>query len=202
MQSTGRSTGTNIGQAIGEISSGTPYVKIIEQPASKALRFRYECESRTAGSIPGISSTPENKTYPTIQIVGFRGRAIVVVSCVTRDSSSRSSSYLPHPHHLVGKETCSRGVCTVEVSAEDNMTVVFNKLGVQCVKRRDIEDSLRQREEMRVDPFRTGFDHKRQPTSIDLNAVRLCFQAFLEGPVKGEFRIPLMPVVSTPVYDK
>ena len=42
-------------------------VKIIEQPARCALRFRYECEGRSAGSIPGTSSSPDNKTYPTIQ---------------------------------------------------------------------------------------------------------------------------------------
>ncbi len=44
------------------------YVKITEQPASKGLRFRYECEGRSAGSIPGVSSTSENKTFPTIQV--------------------------------------------------------------------------------------------------------------------------------------
>lgn len=55
----------------GEADSRRPraYVKIIEQPASKALRFRYECEGRSAGSIPGVNSTPENKTYPGIQVV-------------------------------------------------------------------------------------------------------------------------------------
>lgn len=51
--------------------ANTPYIKIIEQPASKALRFRYECEGRSAGSIPGVSSTTENKTYPTIQVITF-----------------------------------------------------------------------------------------------------------------------------------
>jgi hypothetical protein len=45
------------------------YVKITEEPASKGLRFRYECEGRSAGSIPGVSSTTENKTYPTIQVL-------------------------------------------------------------------------------------------------------------------------------------
>lgn len=45
-----------------------PYVEILEQPASKALRFRYECEGRSAGSIPGINSTPENKTFPSIRV--------------------------------------------------------------------------------------------------------------------------------------
>ena len=44
------------------------YVKILEQPASKGLRFRYECEGRSAGSIPGVSSCQDNKTFPTIQV--------------------------------------------------------------------------------------------------------------------------------------
>lgn len=66
-----------------------PTVEITEQPASKALRFRYECEGRSAGSIPGVMSTPENKTYPTIRVRGYVGRAIVVVSCVTKDAPYR-----------------------------------------------------------------------------------------------------------------
>ena len=45
-----------------------PYVEIVEQPATKALRFRYKCEGRSAGSIPGVNSTPENKTFPTIRV--------------------------------------------------------------------------------------------------------------------------------------
>ncbi|XP_067009588.1 proto-oncogene c-Rel isoform X2 [Anabrus simplex] len=172
------------------------YVKIIEQPASKALRFRYECEGRSAGSIPGVSSTPENKTFPSIQIVGYKGRAVVVVSCVTKDPP-----YRPHPHNLVGKEGCKKGVCTVEITSE-NMTVSFSNLGIQCVKKKDIDDALKVREDIRVDPFRTGFSHRSQPTSIDLNAVRLCFQVFLEGSEKGKFSFPLPPVVSDPIYDK
>ncbi|XP_031339181.1 embryonic polarity protein dorsal-like isoform X2 [Photinus pyralis] len=172
-----------------------PRVRIIEQPASKALRFRYECEGRSAGSIPGVSSTPENKTFPSIQIVGYQGRAVVVVSCVTKDSPHR-----PHPHNLVGREGCKKGVCTLEVSPE-TMSVTFSNLGIQCVKKKDIESALRVREEIRVDPFRTGFSHRNQPTSIDLNSVRLCFQVFLEGD-RGKFTVPLTPVVSDPIYDK
>lgn len=65
------------------------FVKITEQPAPKALRFRYECEGRSAGSIPGASSTPDNKTFPGIQVINYRGRAVVVVSCVTKDKPYR-----------------------------------------------------------------------------------------------------------------
>ncbi|XP_071647614.1 dorsal protein isoform X2 [Temnothorax longispinosus] len=172
-----------------------PHVEILEQPASKALRFRYECEGRSAGSIPGINSVPENKTFPSIRIVGYTGRAMVVVSCVTKDAP-----YRPHPHNLVGKEACKQGVCTIEVPA-GNMVISFSNLGIQCVKKKDIEEALRVRQELRVDPFRTGFEHKRHPTNIDLNAVRLCFQVFLEGQ-RGKFNKPLPPVVSEPIYDK
>nr|UNA06287.1 dorsal [Sogatella furcifera] len=169
---------------------------ITEQPASKALRFRYECEGRSAGSIPGISSTPENKTFPTIQIEGYKGRAVVVVSCVTKDSP-----YKPHPHSLVGKEGCKHGVCTMEVNTE-TMSLSFANLGIQCIKKKDIDNALNQREKLRIDPFKTGYEHKNQPGSIDLNAVRLCFQVFLEGKVKNQFNVAITPVVSEPIYDK
>lgn len=50
--------------------------------------------------------------------------------------------------------------------------------------------------------FIAGFDHRKQPASIDLNAVRLCFQVFLEGDQKGRFTVPLQPLVSEPIFDK
>lgn len=37
----------------------------------------------------------------------------------------------------------------------DTMTVTFPNLGIQCVKRKDVEESLRIREEIRVDPFKS-----------------------------------------------
>lgn len=47
-----------------------------------------------------------------------------------------------------------------------------------------------------------GFNHRSQPSSIDLNAVRLCFQVFLESEQRGRFTVPLSPVVSDPIFDK
>lgn len=63
--------------------SDYPYVEIIEQPASNGLRFRYECEGRSNGSIPGANSTMANRSYPTIRVRNFQGDAKVVVSCST-----------------------------------------------------------------------------------------------------------------------
>lgn len=48
--------------------------------------------------------------------------------------------------------------------------------------------------------FAEGFSHASQASSIDLNAVRLCFQVFLKGPDRQH--IPIEPVVSDPIYDK
>ena len=46
-----------------------PWVQIMEQPKSRGLRFRYECEGRSAGSVPGENSTNDHRTYPTIKVI-------------------------------------------------------------------------------------------------------------------------------------
>uniref|UniRef100_A0A182KER5 RHD domain-containing protein n=1 Tax=Anopheles christyi TaxID=43041 RepID=A0A182KER5_9DIPT len=189
--------GKDIREEMPPLPNQRPYVEITEQPHPKALRFRYECEGRSAGSIPGVSTTAEHKTFPSIQVHGYRGRAVVVVSCVTKEGPDHK----PHPHNLVGKEGCKKGVCTVEINST-TMSYTFNNLGIQCVKKKDVEEALRLRQEIRVDPYRTGFGHAKEPGSIDLNAVRLCFQVFLEGQQRGRFTEPLTPVVSDIIYDK
>ena len=46
-----------------------PVVEITEQPKARGQRFRYKCEGRSAGSIPGENSTNEHRSYPTIQVM-------------------------------------------------------------------------------------------------------------------------------------
>merc|ERR1712165_694388 len=179
-----------------------PFVRILEQPASHKLRFRYKCEGRGAGALQGERSSPDKKTFPKIQIVGYKGPAVVVVSCVTHDAEVPKT----HPHNLVspasvGRDGCKKGVCTMNVNNEE-MSVEFPHLGIQCVRRRDIADALKQRQEIRVDPFRQGFGHVDSPNSIDLNAVKLCFQVFLENPkTPGKYTVILDPVCSKPIFD-
>lgn len=81
--------------------------------------------------------------------MGYSGPAVVVVSCVTVDPP-----YRPHPHNLVGKEGCKKGVCTMTISNE-SMQCVFSNLGIQCVKKKDVEEALKLREEIRVDPYQS-----------------------------------------------
>jgi len=101
----------------------------------------------------------------------------------------------------VGRDGCKKGVCTMNINSED-MTVEFPHLGIQCVRKKDIAEALKLRQEIRVDPFRQGFSHIDSPNSIDLNAVKLCFQVFLENPkTPGKFTVILPPVCSKPIYD-
>nr|UZH84475.1 P65 [Sinohyriopsis cumingii] len=171
--------------------AGQPFVELVEQPKSRGLRFRYECEGRSAGSIPGERSTTEKRTYPTIKIHNYNGPAVIVVSCVTKDEP-----YRPHPHNLVGKD-CKKGVCTLRI--RDTNTVTFPHLGIQCAKKKDVEDNLKLRQEINVDPYQTGFKHKS--TNLDLNVVRLCFQVFLPDETGKITRI-VPPVVSQCIHDK
>ena len=73
----------------------------------------------------------------------------MVVSCVSVDTP-----YRPHPHSLIGKEGCKKGVCTLEIDP-GTMTVSFPSLGIQCVKRKEIEAALVLRQQIRVDPFQS-----------------------------------------------
>ena len=45
-----------------------PRLVVLEEPKDRGMRFRYECEGRSAGSILGASSTDSNKTQPTIEV--------------------------------------------------------------------------------------------------------------------------------------
>ena len=78
------------------------------------------------------------------------------------------------------------------------MTYAFQNLGIQCVKKKEITESLEVRKKIKVDPFKQGFDHAKS-TSIDLNMVRLCFQVFLK---QNKMLVPLEPVVSDVVKDR
>ena len=48
--------------------SPEPWIEILDQPKSTAMRFRYRCEGRSAGTILGESAISTNRTYPTIKV--------------------------------------------------------------------------------------------------------------------------------------
>nr|KAF6467431.1 RELA proto-oncogene, NF-kB subunit [Rousettus aegyptiacus] len=167
-----------------------PYVEIIEQPKQRGMRFRYKCEGRSAGSIPGERSTDTTKTHPTIKINGYTGPGTVRISLVTKDPPHR-----PHPHELVGKD-CRDGFYEAEL-CPDRCIHSFQNLGIQCVKKRDLEQAISQRIQTNNNPFQVPIEEQRG--DYDLNAVRLCFQVTVRDPSGRP--LCLSPVLSHPIFD-
>lgn len=172
------------------VSQGTPYAEIIEQPKARGMRFRYKCEGRSAGSIPGEKTNDTTKTHPAIKVHNYSGPIRVRISLVTK-----SQPYKPHPHELVGKD-CKHGY--YEADLQERRVHSFQNLGIQCVKKKDVAEAVNCRIQTHNNPFNIP-EAKVWEEDYDLNAVRLCFQVSITMP-SGELR-PLEPVVSQPIYD-
>nr|XP_046245145.1 transcription factor RelB isoform X2 [Scatophagus argus] len=174
-----------------------PKLVVVEEPKERGMRFRYECEGRSAGSILGASSTETNKSQPAIEIQGpidHLKKVTVTVSLVTKDPPHR-----PHPHCLVGKDCPNgSGICVVMINPHSNRRHSFANLGIQCVRRKELDISLQKRRSQNIDPFQTG--ESKGIEDMDMNAVRLCFQCELEW--DDGRKDCLNPVVSNPIYDK
>ncbi|XP_036404277.1 putative transcription factor p65 homolog [Megalops cyprinoides] len=167
-----------------------PYLEIIEQPKQRGMRFRYKCEGRSAGSIPGEKSNDTTKTHPAIKVHNYNGPLRVRISLVTK-----TPPYKPHPHELVGKD-CKHGY--YEADLQERRVHSFQNLGIQCVKKKDVPEAISCRLQTNNNPYNIS-EAEIWAEEYDLNAVRLCFQASITLPT-GEM-CPLEPVVSQPIYD-
>ncbi|KAM3919716.1 transcription factor p65 isoform 2-T2 [Leptodactylus fuscus] len=167
-----------------------PYVEIIEQPKQRGMRFRYKCEGRSAGSIPGERSTDSTKTHPTIKINNYQGPARIRISLVTKDAP-----YKPHPHELVGKD-CKDGYYEADLSPDRNIHS-FQNLGIQCVKKREVDEAIAQRIRTNNNPFNVSSEELK--SDYDLNTVCLCFQVYIRD--QTGVLVPLPFAVSQPIYD-
>ncbi|XP_068611713.1 transcription factor p65 [Brachionichthys hirsutus] len=181
--------GWNMG-ALNPVQTANPFLEIIEQPKQRGMRFRYKCEGRSAGSIPGEKSNDTTKTHPAIKVHNYSGPMRVRISLV-----SRNAPHKPHPHELVGKD-CKHGY--YEADLQERRVHSFQNLGIQCVKKKDVTEAIACRLETNNNPFSIP-DGKVWEEEYDLNSVRLCFQASVTLPT-GEL-YPLEPVVSQPIYD-
>ncbi|KAH0631499.1 hypothetical protein JD844_005843 [Phrynosoma platyrhinos] len=164
---------------------------ITEQPKQRGMRFRYQCEGRSAGSILGECSTETNKTLPTIEVSWIS--EVKVTACLVW----KDWPYRIHPHSLVGKD-CQNGLCEVTLKPRVNPKHSFNNLGIQCVKKKDIEESIEKKLQLGIDPFKAGSLKNHQ--EVDMNVVRICFQASYQD-CAGKTR-HLNPVLSEPIFDK
>ncbi|XP_062256948.1 proto-oncogene c-Rel [Platichthys flesus] len=170
-----------------------PAVQIFEQPRQRGMRFRYKCEGRSAGSIPGENCSDNNRTYPSLQILNYSGKGKVRVYLVTKNEP-----YRPHPHDLVGKD-CKDGFYEAEFGP-DRRVIVFQNLGIQCVRRREVKEAIVQRITRGINPYSVPREQLLQTEEYDLNVVRLCIQVFLQDE-NGHYTQSLNPIVTNPIYD-
>ncbi|XP_068421084.1 proto-oncogene c-Rel isoform X1 [Eschrichtius robustus] len=170
-----------------------PCIEIIEQPRQRGMRFRYKCEGRSAGSIPGEHSTDNNRTYPSIQIMNYYGKGKVRITLVTKNDP-----YKPHPHDLVGKD-CRDGYYEAEFGQE-RRPLFFQNLGIRCVKKKEVKEAIISRIRAGINPFNVPEQQLLDIEDCDLNVVRLCFQVFLPDE-HGNLTTALPPIVSNPIYD-
>ncbi|XP_038195335.1 transcription factor RelB isoform X1 [Arvicola amphibius] len=183
-----------LGRLVSPGPGSRPHLVITEQPKQRGMRFRYECEGRSAGSILGESSTEASKTLPAIELRDCGGlREVEVTAClVWKDWPHRV-----HPHSLVGKD-CTDGVCRVRLRPHVSPRHSFNNLGIQCVRKKEIEAAIERKIQLGIDPYNAGSLKNHQ--EVDMNVVRICFQASYRDQ-QGQLR-HLDPVLSEPVYDK
>ncbi|NWS78881.1 RELB factor, partial [Crotophaga sulcirostris] len=177
-----------------ELLEPPPTLVITEQPKQRGMRFRYECEGRSAGSILGESSTEASKTLPAIELLHCQGiPEVTVTACLVW----KDWPYRVHPHGLVGKD-CSNGLCEVVLKPQTNPKHSFSNLGIQCVKKKEIEAAIEKKLQLGIDPFKAGSLKNHQ--EVDMNVVRICFQASYKDS-SGQTQ-HLSPVLSEPIFDK
>uniref|UniRef100_A0A8D1FNQ1 RELA proto-onco, NF-kB subunit n=1 Tax=Sus scrofa TaxID=9823 RepID=A0A8D1FNQ1_PIG len=161
-----------------------------ETPAGLLSGPRAACPPPPGGGIgAGIPAPPGCSLYFG-QINGYTGPGTVRISLVTKDPPHR-----PHPHELVGKD-CRDGFYEAEL-CPDRCIHSFQNLGIQCVKKRDLEQAINQRIQTNNNPFQVPIEEQRG--DYDLNAVRLCFQVTVRDPAGRPLRLP--PVLSHPIFD-
>ncbi|XP_037614050.1 transcription factor p65 isoform X2 [Sebastes umbrosus] len=172
------------------VQAVNPFIEIIEQPKQRGMRFRYKCEGRSAGSIPGEKSNDTTKTHPAIKVHNYSGPLRVRISLVTKNAPHK-----PHPHELVGKD-CKHGY--YEADLQERRIHSFQNLGIQCVKKKDVNEAITCRLQTNNNPFNIP-EAKVWEEEFDLNSVRLCFQASIT--LSSGDLFALEPVVSQPIYD-
>ena len=79
--------------------STEPWVEVTEQPKQRGLRFRYQCEGRSAGSIPGENSSAEKKTFPTIKVKN-QHQSTPKINKTKQNKTQRNNSPPPFPQPL------------------------------------------------------------------------------------------------------
>ncbi|KAL7727297.1 hypothetical protein ACLKA6_016045 [Drosophila palustris] len=164
----------------------TAVLHIAEQPVEK-FRFRYKSEMHgTHGSLNGINSKRTPKTFPEVILRNYKGPAIIRCSLFQTNLDS------PHSHQLVVRKE-ERDVCDphdLHVSQDRGYVAQFINMGIIHTAKKYIFDELLKKKQDRL-VFQMGRrelstkqiqelhqETEREAKDMNLNQVRLCFEAF------------------------
>ncbi|EDW15839.1 nuclear factor NF-kappa-B p110 subunit [Drosophila mojavensis] len=164
----------------------TAVLHIAEQPVEK-FRFRYKSEMHgTHGSLNGINSKRTPKTFPEVILRNYNGPAVIRCSLFQTNLDS------PHSHQLVVRKD-ERDVCDphdLRVSQERGYVAQFINMGIIHTAKKFIFDELLKKKKDRL-VFKMGRrelstkqvqelhqETEREAKDMNLNQVRLCFEAF------------------------
>ncbi|ALC47935.1 Rel, partial [Drosophila busckii] len=161
-------------------------LQIAEQPVEK-FRFRYKSEMHgTHGSLNGINSKRTPKTFPEVELRNYKGPAVIRCSLFQTNLDS------PHSHQLVVRKD-DRDVCDphdLHVSQERGYVAQFINMGIIHTAKKYIFNELLKKKQDRL-VFQMGRrelstkqvqelhqETEREAKDMNLNQVRLCFEAF------------------------
>ncbi|KAH8359967.1 hypothetical protein KR093_009789 [Drosophila rubida] len=164
----------------------TALLHIAEQPVEK-FRFRYKSEMHgTHGSLNGINSKRTPKTFPEVILRNYKGPAVIRCSLFQTNLDS------PHSHQLVVRKD-ERDVCDphdLHVSQDRGYVAQFINMGIIHTAKKYIFDELLKKKQDRL-VFKMGRrelstkqiqelhqETEREAKDMNLNQVRLCFEAF------------------------
>ncbi|XP_074597268.1 nuclear factor NF-kappa-B p100 subunit-like isoform X2 [Brevipalpus obovatus] len=170
------------------INKPGPFLRIIEQPTNR-IRYRYKSEKGSHGGLTGENSCQNKKTYPTVKLENHQSSSQVFIkaSLYTNESSPRL-----HVHKLMGKHCNENGFCVLPIG--ENNQAMFQNIGILFIGKKEVPEILYQRklEEHKLicalsngasqlsdaDKERLREESDREAKRINLNCVKICFQAF------------------------
>eukprot|EP00117_Sycon_ciliatum_P038129 scpid23899/ scgid28392/ Nuclear factor NF-kappa-B p100 subunit; DNA-binding factor KBF2; H2TF1; Lymphocyte translocation chromosome 10 protein; Nuclear factor of kappa light polypeptide gene enhancer in B-cells 2; Oncogene Lyt-10; Nuclear factor NF-kappa-B p52 subunit len=212
------------------INGERPYLTLDEQPKARGFRFRYSCEGPSHGGIPGESSEKTKRTYPTVTLHGYRGKkARIVASLICHDDPLRPHAHsLVGKNVVLGQtivevagggptwEYSFNSLGILHVTKKNVAAVLMERYALAMVTPAagppaTISLEPQPGEELeggRAALSALGKHYKdqleklaqEQAASMNLSAIRLCFQAFMQDE-SGKYTRGTDPVVSQVIYD-
>ncbi|KAM7360472.1 nuclear factor NF-kappa-B family member relish [Cochliomyia hominivorax] len=180
-------------------------LQITEQPVEK-FRFRYKSEMHgTHGSLNGTNSRRNIKTFPEVQLSGYKGPAII------RCSLFQTIIESPHSHQLVVRKD-DHDICDpheLKVSEEVGYFAEFKNMGIIHTAKKFIVEELLKKKRKRLarETLTTKEEQElykqteKEAKDMNLNQVRLCFEAF-RVEENNSYTPIAAPVYSNPINNR